>query len=251
MNECFDERSLIRGAARREGNSMDSAGARERFKVAEAGTERLQAAGSRTAHALALAMAGVVGCAGGGSVTANDAGGGGSGAIGASGSLAAGGGGSGTAAPSASGGGSATDASARQDNGAEHDATAGTGDVAATPELDAAGTITAADARPPPTDAPGSNKVLIYGVTSPGSYRHASIPVAADAIAKAAAAVGLSTQSVGTTDVTNTVDPAKSTAATPVQYGGALLLANDGAPFGHPALPEIQNPAYYRQPLRA
>jgi RNA polymerase sigma-70 factor (ECF subfamily) len=217
-------------------------------QVLQRNLQLLSASGSRrTAHALALAMAGVVGCSGGGSVTANDAEGGGSGAVGASGSLGAGSGGSGTAAPTGSGGGSATDASARQDDGAAHDATSAPGDVAATPELDAAETNTAADARPPPAEAAGSNKVLIYGVTSPGSYRHASISTAADAIAKAAAAVGLSTESVGTTDATNTVDPTKFTAASLAQYGAVILLANDGEPFGYPAIQEIQNLADYVQ----
>jgi type 1 glutamine amidotransferase len=140
-----------------------------------------------------------------------------------------------------SGGRSETDASTRQDDAATQDATG------ATSELDAADTSTALDSGPPTTDVARSNKVLIYGVTSPGSYRHASIPVAADAIAKAAAAVGLTADRVGTTDATNVVDPTKFTAAALAGYDAVILLANDGEPFGYPATQEIQNLANYVQ----
>jgi type 1 glutamine amidotransferase len=140
-----------------------------------------------------------------------------------------------------SGGPSATEASPRQDDAALQDATA------ATSELDAADTSKALDSGPSTTDVASSNKVLIYGVTSPGSYRHASISVAADAIAKAAAAVGLIAEKVGTTDATNVVDPTKFTAAALAEYGAVILLANDGEPFGYPATQEIQNLADYVQ----
>jgi len=113
------------------------------------------------------------------------------------------------------------------------DATAAVPDAPAGTEIEA--TTGATDS------APRNNKVLIYGVTSPGSYRHASIPAAADAIAKAAAAAGLTTEAVGTTNATNVVDPTKFSAASLAQYGAVILLANDGEPFGYPATQEIQN----------
>ncbi|MEA2697665.1 MAG: uncharacterized protein QOI66_1936 [Myxococcales bacterium] len=90
------------------------------------------------------------------------------------------------------------------------------------------------------TDAPHSDKILIYGVTATG-YRHASIPAAANAIAAAAAAVGLTAEIVGATDQTNMVDRSKFTAAALAGYGAVILLANDGEPFGYPATDEIQN----------
>jgi type 1 glutamine amidotransferase len=94
-------------------------------------------------------------------------------------------------------------------------------------------------------DAARSNNVLIYAVTSPGAYRHASIPAAAAALAKAAAAVGLTTEIVGASDATNVVDPTKFTAAALAQDGAVILLANDGEPFGYPATQEIQNLSDY------
>jgi type 1 glutamine amidotransferase len=116
-----------------------------------------------------------------------------------------------------------------------------TGDDAAAPLPDAPSS-TESEATTEATDsAPHSNKVLIYGVTSPGSYRHASIPAAADAIAKAATAAGLTIEAVGTTNATNVVDATKFTAASLAQYGAVILLANDGEPFGYPATQEIQN----------
>ena len=90
-------------------------------------------------------------------------------------------------------------------------------------------------------DAARSNKVLIYAVTSPGAYRHASIPAAAAALANAAEAAGLTTEIVGASDATNVVDPTKFTAEALAQDGAVILLANDGEPFGYPATQEIQN----------
>ncbi len=102
------------------------------------------------------------------------------------------------------------------------------------------------DADAPAADAAGSNKILIYGVTT--GYRHASIPAAANAIAKAAAAVGLTTEQVGCTDANNNkADPTKFTAAALAQYGGVILLANSGEPIGYPATQEIQNLVDYVQ----
>ncbi len=94
-------------------------------------------------------------------------------------------------------------------------------------------------------DAAGSNKVLIYGVTT--GFRHTSIPAAANAIAKAALAVGLTTEQVGCTDATNQAAPAKFTAASLAQYGAVILLANSGEPIGYPATQEIQNLVDYVQ----
>ncbi len=105
------------------------------------------------------------------------------------------------------------------------------------------------DAGPAATDSgPMSNKVLIYAVTQPaGAYRHASIPDAANAIAAALGAVGLTTEAVGTTDATNVVDPTKFTAESLAQYGAVILLSDDGEPFGYPATQEIQNLVDYVQ----
>jgi type 1 glutamine amidotransferase len=124
-----------------------------------------------------------------------------------------------------------------QDASASEDATNAYDDASA-PQL---------DAREATADSAPNNKVLIYGVTTPGAYRHASIPVAADAIARAAAAAGLTTEAVGTTGATNVVDATKFTAGSLAQYGAVILLANDGEPFGYPATQEIQNLADYVQ----
>jgi type 1 glutamine amidotransferase len=97
-----------------------------------------------------------------------------------------------------------------------------------------------------PSDAPRSAKILIYGVTGAG-FRHASIPAAANAIAQAAAAVGLTAEIVGATDATNVADPSKFTAAALAGYGAVVLLANDAEPFGYPATDEIQNLIAYVQ----
>jgi type 1 glutamine amidotransferase len=97
------------------------------------------------------------------------------------------------------------------------------------------------------TDAGGSNKILIYGVTTPGTYRHASIPTAAHALAQAAAAVGLTSEIVGASDATNVADPTKFTAAALAQDGAVVLISNDGEPFGYPATQEIQNLVDYVQ----
>ncbi len=133
----------------------------------------------------------------------------------------------GASGQSASGGGSTTGV------GAPLDATSATGD--AHTELDAGRTGGPVDADPSPTDAARSNKILIYGVTSPGSYRHASIPTAAAAMARAASGVGLTPEIVGASDPTNIVDPTKFTAASLAQYGAAILLSTAGEPFGYPA----------------
>ncbi|HVU49873.1 MAG TPA: ThuA domain-containing protein, partial [Polyangia bacterium] len=87
--------------------------------------------------------------------------------------------------------------------------------------------------------AAGSNKILIYGVTT--GFRHGSIPPAANAIAAAAMTHGLTSEQVGCTDATNKADPTKFTAAALAQYGAVVLLANSGEPFGYPATMEIQN----------
>jgi type 1 glutamine amidotransferase len=112
--------------------------------------------------------------------------------------------------------------------------------------VDAGGTDGAVADGATPTDAPRSAKILIYGVTGSG-YRHASIPAAANAIAAAAAAVGLTAEMVGVSDRTNMVDPSKFTAAALAGYGAVILLANDAEPFGYPATDEIQNLAAYVQ----
>jgi len=101
------------------------------------------------------------------------------------------------------------------------------------------------DAGVPAPDAAGSNKILIYGVTT--GFRHTSIPAAANAIAKAAATVGLTSEQVGCTDATNKADPTKFTAAALSQYGAVILLANSGEPIGYPATQEIQNLVDYVQ----
>ena len=107
--------------------------------------------------------------------------------------------------------------------------------------------IRASDAGPLAIDAASSNKILIYAVTPAPSYRHDSIPTAADAIAKAAGAVGLTVDMVGTSNATNKVDATKFTAAALTQYGAIILLATDGEPFGYPATAEIQNLSDYVQ----
>jgi type 1 glutamine amidotransferase len=90
-------------------------------------------------------------------------------------------------------------------------------------------------------DAARSNRILIYGVTSPLAYRHASIPVAAAAMARAAAAAGLTVDAIGTETMSNVVTRSVFTADSLSGYGAIILLANDGEPFGYPADQEIQN----------
>jgi type 1 glutamine amidotransferase len=113
------------------------------------------------------------------------------------------------------------------------------------PSLDgAAGTGGTSDGGAP--DASGSKKILVYCVTT--GYRHASIPAAANAIAEAAAAVGLTTEQVGCGDAaTNIAEPTKFTAASLAEYGAVILLANSGEPIGYPATQEIQNLVDYVQ----
>jgi type 1 glutamine amidotransferase len=112
----------------------------------------------------------------------------------------------------------------------------GTADVTSAPgNLDA----DVRDSAPP--DAARSNRILIYGVTSPGAYRHASIPAAATAITRAATAAGLTVDAIGTDSTTNIVNPGAFSATALSRYGAIILLANDGEPFGYPANDQIQN----------
>jgi type 1 glutamine amidotransferase len=90
-------------------------------------------------------------------------------------------------------------------------------------------------------DAARSSRILIYGVTSPMAYRHASIPAAAAAIARAAEAAGLTVDAIGAESMSNVVTPSVFTVASLSGYGAIILLANDGEPFGYPADQEIQN----------
>jgi len=53
--------------------------------------------------------------------------------------------------------------------------------------------------------ASGSNKVLIYAVTT--GFRHESIPAAAVALAQAATTAGLSAETVGASNATNMLSP--------------------------------------------
>lgn len=87
--------------------------------------------------------------------------------------------------------------------------------------------------------AAGSNKVLIYGVTT--GFRHGSITAAAKALSAAAAKVGLVTEVVGDTNANNMPDATKFTKAALAQYGAVVLLANSGEPIGYPATQEIKN----------
>ena len=130
--------------------------------------------------------------------------------------------------------GSTTDASTR-------DATTTPGVTDAEVPLDAARENSSVDTDSALPDAARSSRILIYGVTSPMAYRHASIPVAAGAIARAALAAGLTVDAIGTESTANVVTPGAFTAASLSQYGAIILLANDGEPFGYPADQEIQN----------
>jgi type 1 glutamine amidotransferase len=134
------------------------------------------------------------------------------------------------------GSGGASDAGAIR----ESDSSAPGNDGAAEARADGGG-----DASGPTVDAAGSNKILIYGVAT--GYRHTSIPAAANAITKAAAAFGLMAEQVGCTDATNQADPTKFTASALAQYGAVILLANSGEPLGYPATQEIQNLVDYVQ----
>jgi type 1 glutamine amidotransferase len=94
---------------------------------------------------------------------------------------------------------------------------------------------------PPPSDASHSNKVLIYGVAT--GFNHASIPAAANAIAQAATAAGLSPVIVpaGITNANNTVPvPADFTPQALAGYGAVVLVACSGEPFGTPGTAQIQ-----------
>jgi type 1 glutamine amidotransferase len=154
------------------------------------------------------------------------------------------------AAPGPSGADSGSNAKGSANGGADAgtpiDATSSNDDVGVPAMLDAGAADATVDAGvAQPADAARSSKVLIYAVTSPGSYRHASIPAAAAALARAAQAAGLTTEIVGASDATNVVDPTKFTAEALAQDGAVILLANDGEPFGYPATQEIQNLSDY------
>jgi type 1 glutamine amidotransferase len=144
---------------------------------------------------------------------------------------------SGARGASESGTGSTADAT-MDTTGAAGDAVAG---------LDVVASDGSGDSGLPPSDAAGSNKILIYGVTSPGTYRHGMIPVAAAAIAQAASVVGLTSEIVGASDAINVADPTKFTAAALAQDGAVVLLCNDGEPYGSPGTQEIQNLVDYVQ----
>jgi type 1 glutamine amidotransferase len=103
----------------------------------------------------------------------------------------------------------------------------------------ATGAAGASDAGTTSDAGPRGNTVLIYGVTT--GFRHGSITAAANAITAAAMTMGLTTEQVGCTDLTNHPDPTKLTTAALAQYGAVILLANSGEPFGYPATQEIQN----------
>lgn len=152
----------------------------------------------------------------------------GSGAAGTSGS---------SVAASGSASGSTSGVATQQGTGASDDAQT---------EMDAS-SINGVDTGSAAADAGGSSKILIYTVTTPGTYRHASIPTAAAALAQAAAVVGLTSEIVGASDATNIADPTKFTAAALAQDGAVVLISTDGEPFGYPATQEIQNLIDYVQ----
>ncbi len=115
--------------------------------------------------------------------------------------------------------------------------TSGTaGDAPATAGAAGSMNVSGAGGMPP---ASGSNKVLIYAVTT--GFRHESIPAAATALAQAATAAGLTPEIVGASNATNMADASKFSAASLAQDGAVILLANSGEPFGYPATQEIQN----------
>ena len=197
---------------------------------------------------LGVAMGvGVGGCGGGGSAPGRGAAGAGmtgaGGDAGAAGPAGIAGGAGSTSGDSGTSGGASAGSFGGSSGGAFGGMTGEAGSSAPSPD-GAAGTSGTSDGGAP--DANGSKKILIYGVTT--GYRHASIPAAANAITKAAAAVGLTTEQVGCGDAaTNTADPTKFTAAALAQYGAVILLANSGEPIGYPATQEIQNLVDYVQ----
>src|SRR5882724_8533097 len=140
----------------------------------------------------------------------------------------------GSAGAAGSRAGSADDASAK-------DVTSTPGAADAAVSLDAPRENTLADADAAPSDASRSNRILIYGVTSPTAYRHDSIPAAATAISRAATAAGLTVDAIGTESTTNIVTPSVFTATELSRYGAVILLTNDGEPFGYPATEPIQS----------
>ncbi|HXI56318.1 MAG TPA: hypothetical protein VNO55_09675, partial [Polyangia bacterium] len=126
-------------------------------------------------------------------------------------------------APAAGGGAGGGDAGTSAGSGGAGGAN-GSGGSGGVASVDASIPGDALETAAPPSDAARRDKVLIYGVTSPGAYRHASIPAAASAIARAAAAAGLTTEMVGVSDATNVVDRTKFTAAALAEYGAVVLL---------------------------
>jgi type 1 glutamine amidotransferase len=203
--------------------------------------------------AISLVVALSSGC-GGTSAATGAAGNGGNAGGGGGNSGSSGGPGSGAAGTGAAGTSSPNGASGSAGGAPGSTGAAGTGGATAS----TAGAPGSPDAGPSSSDAAaggtsdagaagamGSNKVLIYGVTT--GFRHDSITAAATAITKAATAAGLTTELVGCTDATNKADPTKFTAAALAQYGAVILLANSGEPFGYPATTEIQNLVDYVQ----
>jgi type 1 glutamine amidotransferase len=173
------------------------------------------------------------GCAGNRSTTTSDSGNSGAPTSSSGAAQDTGSGAAGTSGSSDSGSGSTSE------SGIQQGPPATIGD--AQTELDASGIVGSMDASTASADAAGSNKILIYGVTTPGTYRHAAIGTAATALAQAAMAVGLTSEIYGTTDATNVADRTKFTAAALAKDGAVILISNDGEPFGYPATQEIQN----------
>jgi type 1 glutamine amidotransferase len=201
-----------------------------------------------------ITLAALMGGCGGGASTPGGAGqsgatGGGAGgtsSAGASGSVGSAGAAGQSGSSGAVGGGTAgTGGGSVAGSSGQPDANTSVPDAAADGGPGAGGAGGNADAGTSPTNAARSNKVLIYGVTT--GFRHGSITAGANAITKAAATVGLTTEIVGGTDATNKADPTKFTPAALAQYGAVILLANSGEPFGYPATQEIQNLVDYVQ----
>jgi type 1 glutamine amidotransferase len=109
---------------------------------------------------------------------------------------------------------------------------AGTGQAGTTGQAGGTGN----DGGPPPPDggggdaAQGNNKVLLY--TKSTGFVHGSTKIAAAQLALAARAAGLAPE------VSD--DPAKFDAASLAQYGGIVLIATAGEPFGSPGTTQVQ-----------
>jgi type 1 glutamine amidotransferase len=117
--------------------------------------------------------------------------------------------------------------------GAAGTGVAGTGGAGSTGAAGTGAAGTGADAGTP--DAGGDvasrgNKVLLY--TKSTGFVHDSTVTAAAAIAKAAAAAGLVTET--------SADPAKFQPAALAQYAGVVLIATAGEPLGSPGTAEVQ-----------